>query len=208
VLSELGLLGRTLVVVALGVLNARTDGEPVDCEGLKQKIADALALHMSAVAPGSAVGQLGDVAYCLLPVTGTVETALDKVSTIASDFLARTGNKLPAVIGIGPVACDPSQLGGSRMGADRVLRVLKSRGRSGQVATISEALSDALLLELGDIAAVRGTCWLVRSRGWRPTTRNATASWCTRCAAGATVSETLPTPPRSPTSIPTPSAKA
>jgi hypothetical protein len=28
VLSELGLLGRTLVVVALGVLNARTDGEP------------------------------------------------------------------------------------------------------------------------------------------------------------------------------------
>ena len=74
VLSKLGLLGRTLVVVALGVLRLRSNGESLDCEGLRQKIADALAPHMSAVAPGSTVGQLGDVAYCLLPVTGTVQT--------------------------------------------------------------------------------------------------------------------------------------
>jgi DNA-binding PucR family transcriptional regulator len=157
VLSRLGLLRRTLVVVALGVLTSHDEpGNPSIAMASRQKVADALALHMSAIAPGSAVGQLGDVAYGLLPVTGAVDAAMDKVTSIAADFLTRTGSKLPAVIGIGPVATDPSQLGRSRMGADRALRVLTNRGRGGQVATISDVLGEALLLELGDIAAARG----------------------------------------------------
>ena len=156
-LSKLGLLGRPLVVIALGVLHECAElMSPSAAMASRQRIADALALHMSAVAPGSAVAQIGEVAYCILPVTGATETTLGRVTRICSDFLARTGGRIPAVIGVGPMAPEPSQLGRARAGADRALRVLMDRGRGGEVATLSDILVDALLLELGDIAAARG----------------------------------------------------
>jgi hypothetical protein len=156
-LSKMGLLGRPVVVVALDLV--RDDAEHVaESASLnsRQRVSDALALHMSAVAPGSAVTLLGDVTYCLFPIVGAVDSAPERVVRVVSDFLARTGSKVPAVIGVGPVASDPSQLSQSRLGADRALRVLLNRGRSGQVATTSDVLVDVLLLELGDVMAARG----------------------------------------------------
>ena len=60
-----------------------------------------------------------------------------------------------AVIGIGTVVADASQLSQSRMRADRALRVLRARGVSGSTATTSEVHIDALMLELNDLTLAR-----------------------------------------------------
>ena len=151
-LARLGLADQPLVVLAL--TPAEPDG-PADRSGLaaeRQRLGDALAMHLSAVHGGSAVALLGDVIYGLLPAT-----AEDRVVKVAADFLDRVGDRVPAVVGVSPVASSVAELPAARAGADRALRVLRS-GPAGKrrVARLSDVHVESMVLELRDRVAGRG----------------------------------------------------
>jgi DNA-binding PucR family transcriptional regulator len=150
-LARLGLLGRSAIVLAMGLTPESDDDVRRVAE--RQRLADALAMHLSAVQPRSAVALLGEVGYAIVPMEPG--NCRERSTRIAEDFLARTGRRVATAIGIGPLASDGSGLRRSRDGADRALRVLLAGG-SRQVATVDDVHIDALLLELADLAAARG----------------------------------------------------
>ncbi|MFE7357329.1 PucR family transcriptional regulator, partial [Streptomyces sp. NPDC057543] len=157
-MARLGLLGRTVIVLAMGLAGA---AEPTAEEGVsrmadRQRLTDALSMHLSAVQSRSAVALVGDIAYGIVPVPGGPADDADRAMRLASAFLERTGRRAAAVIGIGPLAEDIVGLRHSRDGADRALRVLLTAGRGRRVATIDDVHIEALLLELADLAAARG----------------------------------------------------
>ncbi|WP_457099673.1 PucR family transcriptional regulator [Microbacterium sp. P5_E9] len=154
-LGRLGLAGHDLVVIA-GALTGEPAGGGRDDQLLiadRERFADALAVHLSAVRPGAAVALIGDVAYGILPAApGT----LDRVIAIAQDFLGRVGSRLPAVIAVGSMAHDIASTAHSRATADRVLRVIRRRVTSQLVASMADVQTESLLLELRDLTASRG----------------------------------------------------
>jgi hypothetical protein len=151
-LARLGLLGRPNVVLAMGP--AVESADDVRRIADRQRLADALAMHLSAVQPRSAVALLGEVAYAIVPMDK--ENFRERSMRIATAFLERTGQRTASAIGIGPLALDAFGLRRSRDGADRALRVLLTDGGSRRVATVDDVHIDALLLELADLAAARG----------------------------------------------------
>jgi sugar diacid utilization regulator len=141
-------------------------------------------MHLSAIHPRCATALIGEVTYGLLPVTGVPASggasgeaaagapdvpsgaagssgsAFDgerRAVRIAADFLDRVGDRTRAVIAIGQVARDAAGLPGARAHADRVLRVLLA-GPPGRrrVASLTDVYSEALLMELRDLAAAHG----------------------------------------------------
>src|SRR5262245_25518286 len=99
-------------------------GEDATLASERQRLSDGLAMHLSAVHPRCAAALVGDVTYGLVPVVDT-EAAV----RIATDFLDRVGDRVHAVIGIGPVARGTAELVDARGSADRALRVLRAGGR-------------------------------------------------------------------------------
>jgi hypothetical protein len=159
---RLGLDGRPVVVLALCVPDPDPPGQPASLAaagGLateRQRLGDGLAMHLSAVHSGCAAALIGQVAYGLMPVTGEGD-AEQRAARIAAEFLERVGDRNRAVIGIGPVALDTTGLPAARAGADRALRVLLAgRGRGRRVARLADVQSEALLMELRDLAAAHG----------------------------------------------------
>jgi PucR-like helix-turn-helix protein/diguanylate cyclase with GGDEF domain len=160
-IARLGLLGRPAIVLAMGLTgdvpedDADHDADhDVNQVADRQRTADALAMHLSAVQPRSAVALLGDVAYAIVPMPG--QDCRERSVRLASTFLERTGHKVGAAIGIGPLAPDGPGLRRSRDGADRALRVLLTGGGPRRVATVEDVHVDALMLELADLVAARG----------------------------------------------------
>ncbi|SDY09192.1 PucR C-terminal helix-turn-helix domain-containing protein [Amycolatopsis xylanica] len=151
-IARLGLLGQPAIVLAMGLAGLGDDD--VRRVADRQRIADALAMHLGAVQPRSAVALVGDVAYAIVPMP--VADCRDRSVRLASTFLERTGRRVSAAIGIGPLAPDGPGLRRSRDGADRALRVLLTNGGSRRVATVEDVHVDALMLELADLAAARG----------------------------------------------------
>ncbi|MFG2718476.1 PucR family transcriptional regulator [Streptomyces sp. NPDC048416] len=150
-LGRLGLVDEPTLVMAMGL--APDDGDDhAHVTAEHQRLAAALAVHLSAVQPRSAVALLGDVAYALFPVTSDAAHARERAVQVASNFLQRTGGRAGAVIGIGSVALEPAGLARSRANADRTLRVLFSGRSSQRVAAIADVYVDALLLEMRDLA--------------------------------------------------------
>lgn len=149
-LARLGLAGRPLLV--LGV--ALDDPGPLQVTTQdREHLADAFAMHLSAVHPRSAAAAIGTVSYGLLPATEHAET---RALRILQDFLDRVGERLPAIAAVGPVAPDLSGLARSRSTVDRVLRVLRE-GRVGRkLGRLADLQGEALILELRDLAAARG----------------------------------------------------
>ncbi len=165
-------LGRTdqpVVVLALAV------ADPAE----RARLADGLAMHLSAIHPRCAAALVGDVAYGLIPVAadgpGSDGTGGElRAARIATDFLDRTGDRSRPVIGIGQVAFDAAGLPAARACADRALRVLRAgvadfedggsagpAGRGGasggrRVARLADVHAEALLMELRDLAAAHG----------------------------------------------------
>jgi DNA-binding PucR family transcriptional regulator len=75
----------------------------------------------------------------------------------AKDFLDRVGDRVRAVVGIGPVARSAAELPEARDSADRALRVLRSGSGAGRrAALLADVHVEALLLELQDLVAARG----------------------------------------------------
>ncbi|WP_236794767.1 CdaR family transcriptional regulator [Amycolatopsis sp. GM8] len=153
-IARLGLLGQPTVVLAMGLLEAPDDDLRLAAE--RQRVADALAMHLSAVQPRSAVALVGDVAYGIVPMPGNHGDDRERSVRVASAFLERTGSRVTAAIGVGPLAVDGSGLRASRDGADRALRVLRTNHGAKRVITAEDAHTDALMLELADLSAARG----------------------------------------------------
>lgn len=167
-LRRLRLDGLPVVVCALAVAHPAGTAATVEAEARlaveRQKLSDGFAMHLGSVHPRCVSGLLGDVAYGLVPVDrgrGTAGPAdedrakgEERVLRIADDFLACVGERVPAVIGVGPVALSPAELARSRSCADRVVRVLRSRhGEGSRAARLSDVHGAALVLEMRDLAA-------------------------------------------------------
>lgn len=154
---RLGLADQPVVVLALAV------ADPAE----RARLADALAMHLSAIHPRCAAALVGDVAYGLIPVVPSGADGPDgelRAVRIATGFLDRVGDRSRPVIGIGQVAFDAAGLPAARACADRVLRVLRAaeaRGagtetRGPRVARLADVHAEALLMELRDLAAAHG----------------------------------------------------
>ncbi|MFD7014890.1 PucR family transcriptional regulator [Streptomyces sp. NPDC059928] len=150
-LGRLGLADDPLLVLAMG-LEPAADTDHAQLTAERQRLSSALAVHMAAVQPRSAVALLGDVAYALFPVQDASAAARERAVQVAASFLQRTGERMGAVIGIGSVALEPAALARSRANADRALRVLSHGGGARRVAAINDVHIDALLLEMQDLA--------------------------------------------------------
>ncbi|MFI5704052.1 PucR family transcriptional regulator [Streptomyces xanthochromogenes] len=150
-LGRLGLADGPTLVMAMGLPPGEgTDHAHITAE--HQRLAAALAVHLSAVQPRSAVALLGDVVYALFPVAGDSADVRERAVRVAANFLERTGDRAGAVIGIGSVALEPAALARSRANADRTLRVLFSGQSPQRVAAIADVYVDALMLEMRDLA--------------------------------------------------------
>ena len=172
---RLGLADQPVVVLALAV------ADPAE----RARLADGLAMHLSAIHPRCAAALVGDVAYGLVPVvpSGTPGATaaggsagadgvdgLDgelRAVRIATGFLDRVGDRSRPVIGIGQVAFDAAGLPAARACADRALRVLRAGGGDPagagpagggrrRVARLADVHAEALLMELRDLAAAHG----------------------------------------------------
>lgn len=146
-LDRLGLAEQPVVVLALAMVDSSADAGLV---AERQRLSDALAMHLSAVHPRCAAALVGDVTYGLVPGRDP-----DAAVRIAGDFLDRVGDRGHAVVGIGTVAHDTVGLAESRASADRALRVLRTGGGR-RVARLEDVHTEALVLELRDLVAARG----------------------------------------------------
>jgi hypothetical protein len=157
--GRLGIIGRPVVVFALGLLPTAHGDEAADNPTYAtdlQRVADAFAVHVSALQPGSAVAVLGDRAYGTAPLAPNVTDHDVRARRMARTFIERLSPNLPAIIGIGPLAQDVAALTTARQGADRALRVLRHEAAQRRVATSTDVLIDSLLLDLSDQVAARG----------------------------------------------------
>ncbi len=155
-LRRLGLADHVGVVLALALTEDGADGVHAHLVAERQRMADAFAMHLTAVHPRSAAALAGGVAYGIVPVLSGRSDGEERAARIATDFLDRTGHRVRLMIGVGPVAPDGAALPRSRAGADRALRVLRTHASNRPVARISDVAVEALLLELGDLIVERG----------------------------------------------------
>jgi DNA-binding PucR family transcriptional regulator len=158
-LSRLGLADRPLIVLAMGLTESTDEHGALTLarrEAERQRSADALAVHLTALHPGSVVALVGGVCYAVLPVGADAPTADVRAAAVASEFLQRTGGRVPGMIGVGTVALDVSALTRSRDAADRALRVLRNGTTSRRVARAGDVHIESLMLQLADLAAAEG----------------------------------------------------
>lgn len=159
-LNRLGLAGQPMVVLALAILDRPDDEPSIDGDTSlateRQRLADALAMHLSAVHPRCAAALVGDVAYGLVPVQRDQNDGEERAVRIAREFIDRIGERVNAVVGIGPVVVDAAHLAHARSSADRALRVLRTGHRSQRVARLADVHVESLVLELRDLVLSRG----------------------------------------------------
>jgi len=153
-ITRLSLDGQPVLVIALAVCARPADTADLATE--RQRLSDALAMHLSAIHPRCSSALIGDIAYGLIPVPGD-GTGEQRAARIAAGFIERIGNRGGAVIGIGHVATSAEGLPASRSAADRALRVLRAAcGGDQRVARLADVYSQVLLMELRDLAAAHG----------------------------------------------------
>jgi hypothetical protein len=153
-LERLGLASRSLLVLGLALDERRHDSDGAAVAHDRQRLADAFALHLSAIHPRSAAAAIGGVIYGLVPVTG--DKAGTRAERTLQDFLDRVGDRLPAVAAVGPAALNLAGVAHSRSCVDRVLRVLREGRVHRRIGTLDELQGEALVIELRDLAAARG----------------------------------------------------
>ncbi len=159
-LNRLGLAGQPVVVLALAILEVAHDEPSVGGDAILasdlQRLADALAMHLSAVHPRSAAALVGDVAYGLIPVQRERDDGEERAVRIATDFLDRIGERVSVAVGVGPVVFDAANLARGRSSADRALRVLRTGQGTERVARLADVHVESLVLELRDLVKARG----------------------------------------------------
>jgi hypothetical protein len=160
-LKRLGLADVPLVVLGFTVAAGPEAGDPAQSHE-RERLADAFAVHLSAMSSRSATALLGGTAYGLAAASADgAEDAEERMVALARDFVERIGERTRPLIAVGPVASTAAGVVDSRATTDRVLRVLRERhgpgGRGGGpvVARLADVQTDLLLLELRDLAAAR-----------------------------------------------------
>lgn len=153
-LGRLGLAGRRVWVMAANPAPSGVDGTEHDSIAERERLTDALALHLTAVQQGAAVALVGDTVLGILPVAD--QAAEDRSMRLAEDFLQRVGDRIPAKIGIGRAAATVAEIVRSRAESHRALRVVLERA-SGQraLARIADVETESLLLDLRDLRSAR-----------------------------------------------------
>ena len=103
-LERLGIAEQAVVVLAAAADDSGggLDGAS-DRQAQRQRLADAVAMHLSAVHPLACSALLNGTIYGLLPVRSE-ETGEAQAVRLANDFLARIGTRAAVQIGIGRVA--------------------------------------------------------------------------------------------------------
>jgi DNA-binding PucR family transcriptional regulator len=149
--GRLGIATTRLCVLAAQLADADA-ADPARGESDRQRFCDALALHVGAIHPKAAAALVGSVAYAVLPLHSTGEEEARAVR-VAESFLARVGPRHAANVGAGRLALSLAQVARSRADADRALRVLRSRGTTGQAAGYTSVHFESLLLQVADVAA-------------------------------------------------------
>jgi hypothetical protein len=157
-LRRLGLAGRQVVVLAAALYDdpGRSVLAEQDRAAEVERLTDAFAVHLTSSVPASAVAAVSGIVWALVPVPPPAEDTEERAMRIATDFCERVGVGLPAVVAIGGVADDVGGVTRSRVTANRVLRVLGDGHASRRVARLADVQTQALLLELRDLAATRG----------------------------------------------------
>ncbi|MCA2184332.1 PucR family transcriptional regulator [Nonomuraea cavernae] len=150
--ARLGIATERVCVLAAG-LDESAFADVAGREGERQRFCDALALHVGAIHPHAAAALIGSVAYAVLPLHAQAADAEQRAVRVAESFLARTGRRFPAAIGVGRQVGTLAEVGRSRSDAARTLRVLRARGVSGVAAAYADVYFESLLLQLGDLVA-------------------------------------------------------
>jgi hypothetical protein len=159
-LNRLGLADQPVVTLAMGVVEAPERIRSMADDALRvserQRLADGFAMHLSAVHPRAAAALVGDVVYGLVPVVRAGGDGEERGRCIATDFLDRIGDRVLAVVAVGPTAHDVAGLAHARVSADRVLRVLREQRDARRVARLADVHVETLMVDLRDLVAVRG----------------------------------------------------
>jgi len=153
-LERLGLRDTSLVVFGVTLARSVSSADASSAHEL-QRLADAFALHLNAVTSRSAAALLGGVVYGLAAVSGTPDEGEQRAVQLASDFLERIGDRSQAVVAVGGAARTVPEIVEARTATDRILRVMRERPVDKQVVRLADIQTDALLLELRDLAAAR-----------------------------------------------------
>jgi hypothetical protein len=150
-LERLGLADQPVVVMAAATAVRELGLEGAgDRQAERQRLADAIGMHLAAVHPQASSALLGGTIYGLLPVRSEVDGEA-QAARLANNFLARIGHGAAVRIGIGRVARGPRGVVQSREGADRALRVGIEKGGSGsKIALFGDVYIESLVLELRD----------------------------------------------------------
>ena len=156
-LERLGLADCQLVVLGFAVAGTEADqrGDPSAAHE-RQRLADAFAMHLSAVNPRSASALFDGVAYALVVASGSPDEAETRALGTATDFVGRIGGRLRPVVAIGPVTNGLSDIVRARSTTDRILRVLREGHGTRSVARLVDVQTESLLMELRDRAITRG----------------------------------------------------
>ena len=118
-LSRLGLADQPVAVFALtlprvphepGADGADGPAAAAALIGERQRLADAFAMHLSAVHPGSAAALVSDIVYGLVPIPNQHTDGEQRALRIAAEFLERVGSRARPVVAVGPVARDVAGL--------------------------------------------------------------------------------------------------
>jgi hypothetical protein len=147
-------------VIVLAMHTGTTDeNEPHDPLALgritasRQRMAKALAVHLTSTWSGTVVATLRDCVYALVPVSRTAEAGSD-LQRACESFLQRTSGLGLCQIGIGRLSETVPGLVDSRADAHRALRVLASHREPAGVTQASVVELAALVLELRDLVKV------------------------------------------------------
>ncbi len=156
-MERLGLAGQPVLLLG-ATLSQSGEQRPDDPAFLqeRQRLSDAFAVYLHAVQPRSTAALVGGIAYGLLPTVAGADEAEARGRRLAADFLDRVGDRRRPVVGVGPVARDISELLHARASVDRTLRVLTHSRGERRTAGIDDVYVESLLLELRDLAAMRG----------------------------------------------------
>ncbi|MEF2978523.1 PucR family transcriptional regulator [Subtercola sp. YIM 133946] len=116
------------------------------------RIANTLALQLTASHPGSVAGVLGDTAYGILPLRPDLAAPTPFAAQVGREFHDRSKRRDPVLVAIGTIVNDAARLSDSRRDADRAMRVLRSpktaNGRT--VVRADEVQIDTVLFEVYD----------------------------------------------------------
>jgi hypothetical protein len=157
--ERLGITGRPAVVLALA-LEPRNEAAGPDATAellaMRERVGEALSLHLSAVSSRSVAAVVGDYCFGVITLPGNGPDADDYAVGVVSKFLERVSSPYRIVAGIGSVAPDVAGLDRSRSEAERAVRVLRSRKEPRAVARLRDVQAEALILELADTVAARG----------------------------------------------------